>query len=204
VEILMRRLSFVLLPAALVAALIGGYGLWHLSDNLPGLGRTVETGTAKVGGPFTLIDQDGAKRSSTDFRGRYMLIYFGYSSCPDVCPTTLSLMADALDKLGPKAEKIVPLFITIDPQRDTPAKLKPYVASFGPRFVGLTGDLATIRKVAGLYGVYLKKEPLAGGNYAMDHTSVIYLMGPDGKFVGYWDDSAIGPDKLAAELRKLT
>src|SRR5690349_23578258 len=85
----MRRLSFVLLPAALVAALIGGYVLWHLSDNLPGLGRTVETGTAKVGGPFTLIDQDGAKRSSTDFRGRYMLIYFGYSSCPDVCPTTL-------------------------------------------------------------------------------------------------------------------
>jgi len=203
-EFLMRRLTFVLLPAALVAGLVGGYFLWHLSDDLPGLGRTVTTGTAKVGGPFTLIDQNGAKRSSADFRGRYMLIYFGYSFCPDVCPTTLSLMADALDKLGPKADKIVPLFITIDPERDTPAKLKPYVASFGPRFVGLTGDLASIRKVAALYDVYLKKEPLAGGNYAMDHTSVIYLMGPDGKFVGYWDDTAIGPDKLAAELRKLT
>jgi protein SCO1/2 len=133
-----------------------------------------------------------------------MLIYFGYSSCPDVCPTTLSLMADALDKLGPRADKVVPIFITIDPERDTPAKLKPYVAAFGPRFVGLTADLATIKKVAGLYRVYLKKEPLPGGNYAMDHSSVIYLMGPDGKFIGYWDDTAIGPDKLAAELRKVT
>jgi protein SCO1/2 len=203
VDFLMRRLSFVLLPFALVAALFGGYVLWHLSDTLPMLGRSVQTGTAKVGGPFTLVDQDGVRRSSADFRGRYMLIYFGYSYCPDVCPTTLSLMADALDKLGPQSQKIVPLFITIDPERDTPAKLKPYVASFGPRFIGLTGDLSTIKKVAGLYRVYLKKEPLPGGSYAMDHSSVIYLMGPDGKFVTFWDDTAIGPDKLAAEIRKL-
>jgi len=200
----MRRLALVLLPAALIAALIGSYFLWHLSDNRPGIGRIVETGTAKVGGPFTLIDQNGAKRASAEFRGRYMLIYFGYSSCPDVCPTTLTLMADALDKLGPRAAKIVPLFITIDPERDTPARLKPYMASFGPRFIGLTADLATIQKVAALYRVYFKKEPLSGGTYAMDHSSVIYLMGPDGKFVGFWDDTAIGPDKLAAELRKLT
>ena len=198
----MRRLSLVLLPAMLVVALIAGYALWRASDNVPSLGRTVTTGTAEIGGPFSLIDQNGEKRTSADFRGRYMLIYFGYSSCPDVCPTTLSLMADALDKLGPRADKVVPLFITVDPERDTPAKLKPYVASFGPRFVGLTADLATIKKVAALYRVYLKKEPLPGGNYAMDHSSVIYLMGPDGKFVGYWDDTAIGPDKLAAALRK--
>ena len=97
----------------------------------------------------------------------------------------------------------MPVFISIDPERDTPARLKPYVASFGPRFVGLTGDLASIKKVAGLYRVYIKKEPLDGGNYAMDHSSVIYLMGPDGKFVGYWDDTSVGPDKLAAALRKL-
>ena len=198
----MRRLSFILIPVLLAVALTTGYFLWQASDNLAGLGRNVETGTARIGGPFTLVDQNGAKRSSADFRGRYMLIYFGYSYCPDVCPTTLSLMADALDKLGAKADAIVPVFISIDPERDTPAKLKSYLASFGPRFVGLTGDLATIKKVAGVYRVYLKKEPLEGGNYAMDHSSVIYLMGRDGKFVGFWDDTAIGPDKLAAELRK--
>ena len=199
----MRRLSLILLPAGLVLALIAGFFLWHAGDNLPAVGRNIETGTASIGGPFTLVDQTGAPRSSADFRGRFMLIYFGYSNCPDVCPTTLALMADALDKLGAEADKVVPLFITIDPERDTAAKLKPYVASFGPRFVGLTGDLASIRKVAGLYRVYLKKQPLEGGNYAMDHSSVIYRMGPDGKFVGYWDDTSIGPDKLAAELRKL-
>ena len=198
----MRRLSLVLIPVVLVVALAGGFFLWRLSDSFPAVGRNVETGTAEIGGPFSLIDQNGQRRSSADFRGRYMLIYFGYSSCPDVCPTTLSLMADALDRLGPAADRVVPVFITVDPERDTPAKLKPYMASFGPRFIGLTSDLATIKKVAALYRVYLKKEPLPGGNYAMDHSSVIYLIGPDGKVVGYWDDTAIGPDKLAAALRK--
>jgi protein SCO1/2 len=199
----MRRLSIVLIPAALVLALIAGYFIWHASDNLPALGRNVETGSVAIGGPFTLIDQNGAKRSSADFHGKYMLIYFGYSYCPDVCPTTMALMADALDKMGPKADAVVPIFISIDPERDTSAKLKPYVASFGPRFVGLTGDLKTIKKVADLYRVYIKKEPLESGNYAMDHSSVIYLMGPDGKFVGYWDDTSVGPDKLAEALKKL-
>jgi protein SCO1 len=198
----MRRLSLLSIPILLAVALAAGYFLWRASDNLPALGREVVTGTAEIGGPFKLIDQNGVRRSSTDFRGRFMLVYFGYSYCPDVCPTTLSLIADALDKLGPKADAIVPIFITIDPERDSPAKLKPYLASFGPRFVGLTSDLATIKKVAALYRVYLKKEPLQGGDYAMDHSSVIYLMGPDGKFVGFWDDTSIGPEKLGAALRK--
>jgi protein SCO1/2 len=130
-----------------------------------------------------------------------MLIYFGYAQCPDVCPTTLALMADALGKLGAKGDRVVPIFITIDPERDTPAKLKPYVRSFGPRFVGLTGDLKTITKVAADYRVYFRKHPLEGGNYGLDHSSVIYLMGPDGKFVSYWDDTGVGPDQFAEELR---
>ncbi|HTP77531.1 MAG TPA: SCO family protein [Rhizomicrobium sp.] len=199
----MRRLSLILMPAAIVLALVAGYFIWHAGDDLPALDRNVETGSAAIGGPFTLIDQNGVKRSSADFRGKFMLVYFGYSYCPDVCPTTLALMADAIDRLGHKGDAIVPVFITIDPERDTPAKLKPYVASFGPRFVGLTGDLKSIKKVADLYRVYIKKEPLENGNYAMDHSSVIYLMGPDGKFVGYWDDTSVGPDKLAAALKKL-
>jgi cytochrome oxidase Cu insertion factor (SCO1/SenC/PrrC family) len=198
----MRRSSLLLIPLFFAFALTAGYFIWRASDNLPALGGNVETGTAQIGGPFTLVDQNGSRRSSADFRGRFMLIYFGYSYCPDVCPTTLSLMSDALDKLGPSSDAVVPIFITIDPERDSPARLKAYLASFGPRFVGLTGDLEAIKKVAALYRVYLKKEPLKGGNYAMDHSSVIYLMGRDGKFVGFWDDTSIGPDKLAAALRK--
>lgn len=198
----MRRSSLLLIPVLFAFALTAGYFIWRASDNLPALGGNVETGTAQIGGPFTLVDQNGSRRSSADFRGRFMLIYFGYSYCPDVCPTTLSLMSDALDKLGASSDAVVPIFITIDPERDSPARLKAYLASFGPRFVGLTGDLEAIKKVAALYRVYLKKEPLKGGNYAMDHSSVIYLMGRDGKFVGFWDDTSIGPDKLAAALRK--
>jgi cytochrome oxidase Cu insertion factor (SCO1/SenC/PrrC family) len=197
----MRRLSVVLIPVVLTAAIVAAFYIWHAGDNLPAPGRNIQTGTAQIGGPFALIDQNGMRRSSSDFHGHFVLIYFGYSYCPDVCPTTLSLMAAALDKLGAQAQSVVPVFITIDPERDTPAKLKPYMAAFGPRFVGLTGDLASIRKVAGLYRVYLKKEPLDGGGYGMDHSSVIYLMGPDGKFVAYWDDTSIGPDRLAAEIR---
>jgi protein SCO1/2 len=197
----MRRLPVIFLPAALVLALVLGFVLWRASEGLPGLGRVVGTGTASIGAPFTLIDQDGHKRRSSDFAGRYMLIYFGYAHCPDVCPTTLALMADALAKAGPAANRVVPIFITIDPERDTPAVLKPYVRSFGPTFVGLTGDLKTIARTAADYRVYMRKHPLENGDYGLDHSSVIYLMGPDGKFVAYWDDTAIGPDRLAAELR---
>ena len=196
----MRRLAIILIPIVLVATLALGFLLLRASDNLPA--PRGESGTALVGGPFALTDQNGSKRSSAEFHRRYMLIYFGYANCPDVCPTTLTLMADALGKLGPKRGAVVPIFITIDPERDTPAKLKPYMAAFGPRFVGLTGSVAEIKSVANLYRVYLKKQPLEGGGYAMDHSSVIYLMGPDGKFVAYWDDTAIGPDQLARELRK--
>jgi len=121
-----------------------------------------------------------------------------------VCPTTLALMGDALAKADPGGARIAPIFITIDPERDTPAKLKPYVRSFGPQFTGLTGDLKTITAVAAAYRVYFRKHPLEGGNYGLDHSSVIYLMGPDGKFVTYWDDTALGPDALAKELRDKT
>jgi protein SCO1/2 len=197
----MRRLPFVVVPVVLVLAVVLGIYLWRLSDDLPGLGRVVGTGTPSIGAPFTLTDQDGRRRSSTDFAGRSMLIYFGYSYCPDVCPTTLALMGDAIGKLGPKANRVVPIFITIDPARDTPAQLKSYLRSFGPQFVGFTGDAKTIAKVAADYRVYARKHPLDGGGYGMDHSNVIYLMGPDGKFVTYWDDTAIGPDKLADDLR---
>ena len=197
----MRRLPFVVVPVVLALALVLGIFLWRAADDLPGLGRVVGTGTPDIGAPFTLIDQDGKPRSSRGFAGKYMLIYFGYTYCPDVCPTTLALMGDAIGRLGPKGAQVVPVFITVDPERDTPAQLKSYLKSFGPNFVGFTGDVKSVAKVAADYRVYFRKHPLDGGGYGMDHSSVIYLMGPDGKFIAYWDDTAIGPDKLADEIR---
>jgi protein SCO1/2 len=183
----------------LVAALIGGV-LWYESEKVPGLGRVVTTGQADVGGPFQLTDQSGKRVSDKDFRGRYMLIYFGYSFCPDVCPTTLAVMAQALEKLGDQSRRITPILITIDPERDTPKVLEDYVKAFGPSFVGLTGSANEIKDVEKKYRVYAVKRPLEGGNYGMDHSSVIYLMGPDGKLVSFYDE-AISPDDLAKDLR---
>jgi protein SCO1/2 len=184
-----------------LAAVIGGF-LWHQADVVAGLGQNTTSGLATVGGPFRLIDQYGTERSDADFRGRYLLVYFGYSECPDVCPTTLGVMADAFDKLGGKRDRVVPIFITIDPERDTPKILKDYLKSFGPEFVGLTGSLAKIKAVAKDYRVYFAKHALPGGGYSLDHSSVIYLMGPDGKFVTYYDDESIGPDALASDLKQ--
>ena len=201
----MFRNRFALIAFLLAVALGAGILLWRQTDQLPVAGRVISTGQADIGGPFHLIDQNGRKRSDADFHGRYMLIYFGYSFCPDVCPTTLAVMAGALDKMGAAAKEVTPVFITVDPARDTPQVLKPYMAAFGPRFVGLTGDAAAIAEVEKAYHVYAKKQPLdptkPDGAYGMDHSSVIYLMGPDGKFVKYYDE-AISPDDLAADIDK--
>jgi cytochrome oxidase Cu insertion factor (SCO1/SenC/PrrC family) len=188
----------------LVAALIGGV-LWYESEKVPGLGRVVTTGQADVGGPFQLTDQHGKPVSDQAFRGRYMLIYFGYSFCPDVCPTTLAVMAQALEKLGGKSHQVVPVFITIDPERDTPKVLDDYMKSFGPNFVGLTGSVEAIKDAEKKYRVYAVKKPLdpakPKAGYGMDHSSVLYLMGPNGKLISFYDE-AISPDALAKELRQ--
>jgi len=196
----MIRTPQALIPyLAIIAAVVAGL-LWHAGDQVGGLGRTVQTGTVQIGGPFALIDQTGKTRTDADFRGRFLLIYFGYSFCPDVCPTTLQEMGAALDKLGPKRARVVPVFITVDPARDTPDVLKGYMKSFGDDFVGLTGSEKAITEAAREYHVYIKKHPLQGGGYSMDHSGVMYLMGPDGKFITYYEDE-IGPDKLADDLR---
>ena len=197
----MFKTKEALIPYLLLVAAMAGGLIWHESENVPGLGRTVTSGVIQVGGPFQLTDQDGKPRASADFRGRYQLIYFGYSFCPDVCPTTLGVMSAALDKMGVDAKRIVPIFITIDPERDSPAVLKKYMAAFGPEFVGLTGSPANIAGVEKAYRVYAKKQPLDGKNgYGMDHSSVIYLMGPDGRLVSFYDE-LISPDALAKDLK---
>jgi protein SCO1/2 len=190
----MHRTSTILLVCALVLSAAVGSLLWRLGDG----GR--EAAASSVGGPFRLIDQDGRVRTDKDFRGRWVLAYFGYTYCPDVCPTTLAQMANTLRKLGPEAARVTPVFITVDPERDTPSVLKTYLASFGPRFVGLTGKPADIAKVAHAYRVYYAKHPLGGGNYAVDHSSVIYLLDTDGRFVKAYDDSA-SASAIASDLK---
>jgi len=204
----MLRNRQALIPYLLLVAALAGGLLWHQSEMVPGLGKNVITGRADVGGPFRLIDHNGKTVTDADFRGRYMLIYFGYSFCPDVCPTTLAVMAQALEKLGSKSKRIVPILITIDPERDTPQVLNDYMKAFGPNFVGLTGSMAAIQDAEKKYRVYAVKKPLDSakggeGNYGVDHSSVLYLMGPDGKLVNFYDE-AISPDDLEKDLRLRT
>ncbi len=196
----MIRTPIALVPYIVLVAVLLGAILWQEGNELTS-GQVTISGVADIGGPFTLTDQDGVPRRDADFRGRYRLVYFGYTFCPDVCPLTLGVMNDALDKMGFKAKVVAPIFITVDPARDTPKVLKTYLAAFGKNWVGLTGDDAAIANVAKEYRVYFKRQPLKGGGYGMDHSSVIYLMDPNGRYVTHYDDS-IGPDALAADLKK--
>ncbi|MBP0464382.1 SCO family protein [Roseomonas sp. PWR1] len=135
-----------------------------------------------LGGPFTLVDHTGRTVTDRDFAGRAVLLYFGYAYCPDVCPTELGTIAAALDAMGPAGERVTPVFITIDPERDTQAALADYVSRFHPRMVGLTGTPEQIAQAARAYRVYYAKvRPRDMGDYLMDHSSFIYFIGPDGR-----------------------
>ena len=213
----MKRPPLIVLVAFVVVGLVAAGALWQLGSR-PTLTAAVVPDTTPVekaepadfGGPFSLIDQDGKRRTDAEFRGKYMLIFFGYTFCPDVCPTTLAVEAEALDKLGERASKVVPIFITVDPKRDTPEKLKMYLSAFDglstarPGFVGLTGTDEEIEQVADAYEVYYMAhlDGRFGGDegYSVDHSGNVYLMSPEGKFVSYYSQG-ISPDELAADLR---
>ena len=139
-----------------------------------------------VGGPFALTDQAGAIRRDGDFRGKLMLVYFGFSYCPDICPTDLQEISRALDLLGPAGDIIQPIFVTLDPERDTSAHLAEYVQLFHPRLIGLTGSPAEIRGVADAYKVYYRKVDTAGGDYTVDHTAYVYLLDQQGRYLGFF------------------
>ena len=166
----------------------------------PSVERQV-SGKALIGGAFTLTDSTGKRVTEQSFRGKYMLLFFGYTSCPDVCPAGLQLMAGALEKLGSKAERITPVFISVDPERDTPDKLAGYVKNFDPRLVGLTGTPEEIAAVAKAYKVYYAKAPNKEhpDDYTMDHTSIIYVMDQNGEFVTHFTP-ATSVDEMAAKL----
>ena len=140
-----------------------------------------------VGGPFALVDHTGQPRTDADFRGKLMLIYFGFTYCSDVCPTDLQAIAGAMDQLGPASEAVQPLFITVDPEKDTPEQLKEYVRLFHPRLIGLTGDARQIRKLTSAYKVYYAKtEPAKAADRGIDHTGYMYLIGRDGRYLGFF------------------
>jgi protein SCO1 len=139
-----------------------------------------------IGGPFALIDHTGKPRTDEDFRGKLLLIYFGYSFCPDVCPADLQQIGLAIDKLGPEGETVQPLFITVDPERDTFAHLADYVPFFHPRLIGLTGNAEQIASVARAYKVYYAKYPPGSPDYVIDHSSFIYLVDEAGRYVGFF------------------
>lgn len=154
-----------------------------------------------LGGPFTLTDQTGREVTERDFAGRFMLIYFGFTYCPDVCPTELGVMASALDLLGADADRITPALITIDPERDTPAQLADYVSRFHPRLIGLTGTPQQIAQAARAYRVYYAKvRPPNASDYLMDHSSFTYLVGPDGRVRQLFRPET-PPESMAAAIR---
>ncbi len=180
-------------PKTLVLALLGivaGAALAFVAlpardTRMPAQGTAAETGKALIGGPFTLTDHTGKRVTEKDFLGKPLLIFFGFTNCPDICPSGLQVMSAALDKLGDKGSKVTPIFITLDAQRDTPEKLAQYVKSFHPRLVGLTGSETELAAAAKAYRVYAQKvsDDATPGSYTYDHAAIIYLMGADGTFI---------------------
>ncbi len=164
--------------------------------------KGVRTGTPLIGGPFTLTSADGRTVTDQTYRGKWLLIYFGYTFCPDACPTALSNMSIALQKLGSEADKLQPLFITVDPKRDTRQVMSAYLESFDPRIVGLVGTQAQTDAVAKTYRVYFEPHKDEGGNYLIDHSVYFYVMDLDGKFVDVIDGGMPG-EQMADKLRQL-
>ncbi len=178
----MTRNLRILLACALAVMVIATAGLAALSL-IPSPPQTTNSMVGALGGPFTLTAADGRIVTDQTYRGKWVLIYFGYTSCPDACPTALNNMGVALDRLGPEAAALQPVFITVDPKRDTREALAEYLKSFDPHIVALTGSEEQIAAVVKEYRVYVSAHPESGGNYTVDHSSFYYLINPEGKFV---------------------
>jgi len=160
------------------------------------------SGTATVGGPFTLSDQHGKRRSLSDFSGKLVLLYFGYTFCPDVCPTDLLAIARLMVLMGPDAHKLQPVFVTLDPARDSATLLREYVAAFDARIVALRGSEAETRRIATLYKTYYEKVRRAGfKTYVIDHTAFIYLIDREGRYVAFFPPGTT-PERMRVMVRE--
>lgn len=194
-----HRIAIILAVIALVAvAALAGRHYWAMVAGAP-------AGGAAIGGPFTLIDGDGRTVTDADFHGHPLVVYFGYTYCPDVCPTTLTTIAETLDRLGDKGKDIIVLFITIDPTRDRPEAMKEYAKAFHPQIIGLTGTTEQVAAAARAYRVYYAKvqqDPKDPEDYLMDHSAYAYLMGRDGKYLTHFPHG-ISPQDMANQIAKL-
>jgi protein SCO1/2 len=193
-----RTICMLVLAAAFLA---GAAALAAIAIVIWPRGGEMAVSPSAVGGPFRLTDQNGRTVTDADFKGKPFLVFFGFTHCPDVCPTALFDMSEAFRRLGPDAEKMSALFISVDPERDTPEKLKDYLQSFHPRISALTGTQAEIDAVAKAYKAYAKKVPLDGGEYTMDHTAIVYLMDREGRFVAPFNLKRPA-DEAAKDLRR--
>jgi len=198
----MNAKLLIVILAGFLAGAIAAAGFLALNES--GAGPEVETsGTALIGGPFTLVDRNGKTVTDKDFRGRFMLVFFGFTHCPDICPAELQVMSASLQALGDKAADIIPIFITLDPERDTPAVMADYVKNFGSRFVGLTGSPEAIAAAAKAYRVAYSKrtdDPKASA-YSIDHSEFAYLMGRDGQYVTHFPYGT-PTEKMTETLRR--
>ena len=190
--------------AFLAGALVFAVGAAGLAGAVLHLGRgggQTATQPSDVGGPFQLVDQNGATVTEADLKGKPYLVFFGFTRCPDVCPTALYEISQAFQALGPDAAKTQALFVTVDPARDTPEALKGYLSSFSPQIRGLTGGQAEVDAMVKAYRAYAKKQSLESGDYTMDHTAVVYLMDRNGAFVAPLNLKR-SPEDVAAEIRR--
>jgi protein SCO1 len=188
-------------PLVVIGAFAGSlvFGLVLMLWALGGLKHA--TAPAAIGGPFQLTDQAGQTVTEKSMLGRPTLIFFGFTHCPDVCPTTLFEMSEVLRAMGKDADRVNTYYISVDPERDTAAAMKDYLSSFDPRMKGLTGSPQEIAKVLSEYRVYAKKVPLKDGDYTMDHTALVYLMDRDGKFVSPFNLNR-KPEEAASDLKR--
>jgi len=192
-----RTSQILLILSAFVTGLVVFTGVFlHATGNF-GAGPA----TSAIGGPFKLIDQNGNTITDGDFKGRPFLVFFGYTHCPDVCPTTLFDVSEVMRVLGKDADRTGALFVTVDPERDTPAVMKDYLSSFDPHLRGATGDRVAIDAVEKAYRVYAKKVQMENSDYTMDHTALVYLMDKQGRFVTPFSLKR-RPEEAAADLRR--
>jgi len=188
-------------PLVIFAAFAGSLAIGLLMVLWLAGGMRSVTAPAPIGGPFQLTDQSGQTVTEKTLQGRPTLIFFGYTHCPDVCPTSLFEMSEVLRAMGSDADRVNAYFISVDPERDTHEVMKSYLASFDPHLKGLTGDPAAIAKVLSEFRVYAKKVPLKDGDYSMDHTALIYLMDKKGNFVSPFNLKQ-APEAAAADLKR--
>lgn len=192
-----RTSQILLILSAFVTGLVVFTGVFLYATGNFGAGPA----TSAIGGPFKLIDQNGNAITDGDFKGRPFLVFFGYTHCPDVCPTTLFDVSEVMRVLGKDADRTGALFVTVDPERDTPAVMKDYLSSFDPHLRGATGDRVAIDAVEKAYRVYAKKVQMENSDYTMDHTALVYLMDKQGRFVTPFSLKR-RPEEAAADLRR--